>query len=145
MTTENLWGALPQPDQRRSPKQILREQAAILSDATKNTLEGEVLTYHEKDAQGRIVLMLAINAPTLGNYRFDVLTVHFDPLLFYPAAIGDKFTDQFIRVSSEEELVKALRTILQSPRLREVIAALLRQATDEDSTLIAPPSDEIPF
>jgi hypothetical protein len=86
-TPENLWptdlgdiDALPP-----TPVQILREQAAMLSDSTGRVLEGEVIS--EADDYDHLVHSLFIRAPALDGYRYRLISLSHDADKPYPVHV----------------------------------------------------------
>jgi len=133
MTTENLLGDLPEMETARSPKQILFEQASVLSDSTKNLLEGSVRVVKNSNL---VACKLVITVPSLDNYQHDVLSVVHDPVMVYPARVFDLAMSRESIAQDEKELLSMLESILQGDTTRRVISALLRQAHD---TIESPP------
>lgn len=140
MTTGSLWGDLPAPDTSDSPGRILREQANAIGQATQGALTGKVVIRRDSDS---LVTDLILRAPYLNNYEIGVVSVRHGPMM-YPAtmydligdagragpelAIGDAGPGVVCRDPASYE--KALKEILQSPRLRKIIASLLAQSKD---------------
>jgi hypothetical protein len=123
MSIESLWGEIPKADDIKTPIAILREQAAILGDATNNVLVAEVVP----NKRGSTMLAhLYIAAPALDNYRFLVLTVEHE-LELYPLSVEDE-TSLYDNCKDETQYKAAVRAILSSDRLRRVIASLLAQS-----------------
>lgn len=144
MANDNLWGVLPDKDHRQTAKQILKQQAAFLSESTRNHLEGVVRTTSWQElVPDQIGCEMSINVPNLGNYRYDVVRVAYDPLVLYPVTIWDRSTGVSTDASDEQELLQELRSILRSENTHNVIASLLRQAEDDDPDLRK--DDEVSF
>jgi hypothetical protein len=69
MTSKDLWGSIPRVEPVDSPVRVLQEQAELLKQKTKGKLVGGVAT---ESLQNRLRTTLAVIAPDLDNYRFDL-------------------------------------------------------------------------
>ena len=132
MAVKNLWGDLPELSDVRSPATILREQASLLTQMTKGTLQGEVSLLKRKD---KFDLTLRILAPALDNYSYTVLGVVY-PIEMYPADVFDAHNLPPIPRSctDEESLQSTLANILSSSRTQKVISHLLAQSKGDEIT-----------
>lgn len=152
----DLWPEQIDEEMMTSPVSILREQAHLLGEKTKNIVKAEV---NIGDQIGDAFLYhFYIVAPTLNNYHYHLFTVEHDialyPLKIYlndemgselKAQFGNKTAKKVHRaddesddkqvyqkqyvwvVASEFEFVDALKEILASRKTRQVIAALRSQ------------------
>jgi len=121
MANEDLWGALPDVGNLRTPSVVLKEQAELLKEKTKGLLVGEI----RPSQQGtRFSYELQIVAPTLAQYKYAVLSVTHD-IGFYPLVLRDARTTVKETCTDEAEFVSALRVALTSESTRDVIARLL--------------------
>jgi hypothetical protein len=127
MPTKNLWGQLPTPDETRTPTQILKEQAALLSDLTQGVLQGDV-TVDARVLQGSFYLRLDIVAPAIDNYRYSVLSAHHGVQL-YPVTVTRQFeTSVAVECRDEATFESTLGQILTSPSVRRAVSSLLAQS-----------------
>ncbi len=126
MTTDNLWGELPKPDNDESPADILRAQAKVLHEQTKYRLQGDVKT-DSRDTT--IISELTIVAPYLNGYEITVARVKHGPIM-YPAKLFNLLSDEhkFVVCGDAESFKEALSRILQSDQIRKVISSLLAQS-----------------
>lgn len=147
----DLWPSGIEVERVSAPLTILRQQAVLLGERTKNLVQAEVI---EDELQtNHFVFYFFLRAPVLGNYRYQLMQVIHD-IGLYPIEIkvepsilqevkgslnvrteeaeGDivRFdkASYYIYVESEEELIKALKAIFNSSRCRKVITALLSQS-----------------
>ncbi|MCE7982469.1 MAG: hypothetical protein DYG89_14855 [Caldilinea sp. CFX5] len=147
----DLWPSGIEVERVSAPLTILRQQAALLGERTKNLVQAEVI---EDELQtNRFVFFFFLLAPVLGNYRYQLIRISHD-IGLYPIEIkvepsilqevqstldvrteeveGDiaRFGKEsyYIHVASEEELIKALRAIFNSNKCRKVLTALLSQS-----------------
>lgn len=119
---ESLW---PEDIARATittPIAILKEQAAILSDRTKNAVVAEVTSDGAEDG---IVVRFILFAPSL-NYRVKLFDLY-QSIEIYPltAYVGDEGT----RINNENSLKEWLRTVLASDRAKRIVQGLVAQAT----------------
>ncbi len=125
---DNLWGELPEPDDMKSPTQILYEQGAILGTATKNVLIGTV-TELSRSNDGEMRIRFDILAPALESYSYGLCSVEYDPIALYPADLYDEtFDSRPASCADETEFRESLRAVLSSDRTKRVISALLRES-----------------
>src|ERR1044072_3856965 len=81
---ENLWGDLSGIDNGpQAPVAILREQATILSDATKGLVTAMVAPMSQP---GRIGYKFAVRAPALNDYTVELLSIQHRETL-YPVQV----------------------------------------------------------
>ena len=125
-TTQDMWGELETESLKvRTPVSILKEQAALIGQKTKNILEAEVRTESPNGPNFRIVLDFVV--PSLDNYRYRLLSAT-HPITLYPLeARGPGGTDSFLQ--NETAFLNWLRVQLSSEETRRIIGALLSQAT----------------
>jgi hypothetical protein len=131
ISIESLWGALPDlSDKINTPKRILQEQAQILADATQHLLVGDVRATGQGDS---IIVRLNIVAPTLNNYRVNIVRVKHDALA-YPALVFNALDSTDVLgtyCNDEQALRQKLSEILGSEKVHSVVKSLLSQASDE--------------
>lgn len=127
MTTKDLWGSISRVEPVDSPVRVLQEQAELLKQKTKGQLVGGVAT---QALQNRLRTTLAVIAPGLDNYRFDLVSIYhtYD---FYPLILSDDLNKKRKRCHSESEFKKGLEAILSSEkthsRLQRVLAAISKK------------------
>jgi hypothetical protein len=127
MPSKNLWGDLTSIEPVRTPTTVLKEQAYALTKIMKGTLYGKI---EVNNHQNRFEIELYITAPTLNNYRFDVVHVNHG-IEIYPAKVvasWDRYTaGKEVQCQNEKELIDALGQILGSKQVTHVITSLLSQ------------------
>lgn len=145
----------------KSPVNILREQASLLSQKTKNLVKARVKPYvHHKTASPEIWYQVAkdslisspspleqsaqkfeysfeLIAPVLDNYSYLLFVVAYD-VNIYPVAISlakDLRAEISIepQANSEDEFLALLRRIFTAPKTRSIIQALIAQSVDLDT------------
>lgn len=146
---ENLWPIdIRATSKQLSPVAILKRQASLLGERTKNLVEAEVetkATDHQKKLQHWFYLV----APALDFYKYPLFRVEHSPTQFYPLMIrfigsaetstkGDrsgKFEGitsreqvMMLRVKSEAEFTAHLKTIFAADETKKVIQSLIDQS-----------------
>jgi hypothetical protein len=127
MAEKNLWGQLPSADEVRSPGQILKEQASMLTKLTNGVLEGAVRMHQ---LRGDFILTFKIIAPALDNYEYSVLHVGHKVEL-YPLRVQPSWDVnglEAVECENEDEFEEALTQIFGDARVRGVITSLIAQS-----------------
>jgi hypothetical protein len=127
MTTEDLWGNLPEIKTLRTPLVILKEQAELLQEKTDGLLVGHVKLSQDGT---RFLYIFSIIAPTLNNYTYHLLTVMHD-IGFYPLTLVDN-QGMGKEYSDEEQYKKGLRNIFISEDIQNVISKLLTHVMSQE-------------
>ncbi|AGP34358.1 hypothetical protein BE04_41660 [Sorangium cellulosum] len=146
----NLWpedlGAAPADE---LPVVILREQATMLGERTKNLVEAEVRTEPTTELARRsinirldrdippwerpgtnitfepeMVHHFVLKAPAISDYRYGLFGVY-QPASIYPVAI--LFEQQTYLAGSKEEFIEHLREIFSAEITRKIVSALIAQ------------------
>lgn len=124
MEEKNLWGNLENIEKVKTPIGILREQGALLTDATSGILEGTVTL---KKSYETIYANLYIVAPALDNYSYEIVNLSYSPKQLYPVRVGSTFLDKYEECKSEETFCKVLEKILSSTEASKIIQSLISQ------------------
>jgi hypothetical protein len=122
MSAENLWGEIPKQGNLRTPTAILREQASILGEATNNILVADVVVSKKSN---QFVQTFFVVAPALDNYRISILSVTHDMTL-YPLSLMSEAGNY--QCTNEASFKQALKYILSSPRVHQIVDSLLSQS-----------------
>jgi hypothetical protein len=143
---EDLWPADIEsaPDQL-PPITILKQQAAMLGQRTRNLLEGQVETRTEESYR-RLRHVLFIVAPALDFYRYPLLEVEHAVVGIYPVTITaswnaprepeeegigvDESLDRHYKLtaSDESQFKNALKDLLGHEETKKIIGSLLAQS-----------------
>jgi len=138
----DLWPDKIAVEKMITPVTILRQQALLLGEKTKNIVQGEVRS--SKDNFTSFNYAFYIVATALDNYRYKLLEISYNESL-YPVDIDveeeirkkipDKFQiveveriGKFIVANSEEEFLDILKAIFNSAKVLRVISVLLSQS-----------------
>jgi hypothetical protein len=124
---ESLWGAIAEPALVQSPLFIIREQAGILTTATNGELFGQVIAVGTHQCVAAYGLDIVV--PALENYTYSVAQLEFPPAHFYPATLRDSTRQTVHEVKDEQAFRAALREVLGSAQLRQVISKLRNAAS----------------
>lgn len=125
MADESLWGNLESLPIIETPGTILKKQASILTDITKSVLRGYVKI--DSGEGGEMYIQLYILAPSLGEYRYSILSVS-HKVNMYPATVTDNVKGKQYKCDDQDTLLNVLKMILSSKELRNIIASLISQS-----------------
>jgi hypothetical protein len=149
---ESLW-SIPNTESLRAPLAILREQATALTEQTRGTLIGVAESLGRqasniaigKEAMnafttgpgsavlgqqgGELNFGLSIQVPALNDYKYRLLTYR-QPVTMYPGTLSFPLKNLDYAIINEEQFLAALKGILSSPEVQNLLASLLAQATD---------------
>jgi hypothetical protein len=114
----DFWGEIA-PTVVRTPVAILREQAALLADKTKNQMEATVYTESYRGAFRHLFNLLV---PGLNNYTYNLFTIEHGISLYPVSVIGREF-----RFETEEDFTEWLRGFLSSVETKRIVGNLLAQ------------------
>lgn len=117
---DDLWPENIAESNLVTPVSILKEQAALLGEKTKQLVKGEVQT---TTVGNLFVHHFYLVAPTL-NYRYQLFEVE-HPLHFYP--LGVRHLNMTMQISSEDDLRKKLREIFAAPQTVAAVQSILAQ------------------
>ncbi len=141
-TERNLW---PQDlftavDVQRTPLALLREQATLLGEQTKNLVEAKVTTSVEpslprnfqtlatligSSTNNSFVQKFSLVSTALGNYTYELFRVA-HPVEGYPVKVF--FQDEEYVAILEDELIGVLKMIFAHEKTRRVIQAMIAQS-----------------
>jgi hypothetical protein len=161
LKTIDLWPDDIATKRVRAPITILREQAAVLGQKTRNLVQGDVVNNQRMSTNEYFVYDFYIEAPTLDNYSYKLLSVYHH-ISLYPLEINveesifqevlsdlnvgqNEAGEPTIFVDSEEGFVEALRLIFRADKTMRVITALLSQVDPEWNQLEGMGDEDIPF
>lgn len=145
-------------NESRAPVTILKEQAALLGQKTKNLLKAEVRWYTPgtlekvssnelrylfdtvQEAQGEVQQSFSYAfyfvAPTLDNYRYKLLTISHGipwyPVMFkIDKGISSEISGQNkpIIANSEEEFIDILEKIFKANKTKQIMKSILAQTS----------------
>lgn len=147
---DDLWPEKLESAKIRSPVAILKEQASLLGQKTKNVVEGVVSEFPTLEMEETMEYSFSLVAPALGGYRYRLFTMSHD-IRMYPLIIrmeGEIFqevnpekpekesvSDRLLRlknqakVDTEAEFLALLKKIFAATKTRQIIAAILAQST----------------
>ena len=131
MTAKNLWGDIENLPLSKAPIAILKEQSQILEKLTKGLLTGYISNNRTNNRNNDFLFDFFIRAPSLNNYQYNVLTIHYDAGL-YPVEVTDMTVNigelmKQEKYKNDEEFELNLQRILSSAKVKRVLSGLLAQ------------------
>lgn len=139
----DLWpGNIPSHSIIRTPVAILKEQASLLGDKTKNIVEAKVRASEGLELpDGHFRYRFNILAPCLGSYTYHLFVI-VHPIDFYPVTFEAGFAvvedmakngsceidDVKLIAETEEQFMDILKAILATDKTRQVVEAILAQS-----------------
>jgi len=118
--TNDFWPANIADSNLVTPVTILKEQAALLGEKTRQLVKGEVVT----QATGTLLVhYFYIAAPTL-SYRFELFNVQHH-VNFYPLVLG--YLNKSTTLGSEDEFKEKLKEIFTAQHTLNVVHSILAQ------------------
>jgi len=147
---DDLWPEKLESAKIRPPVAILKEQASLLGQKTKNVVEGAVSEVFTDDEEKTMEYSFNLVAPALGGYRYRLFTMSHD-IRMYPLIItmdGEIFQEvnpekpekesvqdmlmrnkNQVKAGNEAEFLALLKKIFAATKTRQIIAAILAQST----------------
>jgi hypothetical protein len=142
----DLWPDTIGEDLEKSPVSILREQASLLGQKTKNIVQAEVSIGPAEEDE--FAHTFQIVAPAMSNYRYQLFTVY-HKIYLYPVEIFAEDdilheiapgAERFVVAESEEEFMEMLKAVFGARKTIRIINALLSQSDPNWR-----PEEDIPF
>ena len=118
--TNDFWPANIADSNLITPVTILKEQAALLGEKTRQLVKGEVVT---QTTGNLFVHYFYIAAPTL-NYKFELFNVS-HLVNFYPLTLT--YLNTVSQIKSEAEFKEKLKEIFAAPHTLNVVHSILAQ------------------
>ena len=129
--SNDLWPANIADSHLITPVTILKEQAALLGEKTRQLVKGEVVT----QTTGSLLFhYFYIAAPTL-NYRFELFNIS-HKVNFYPLVM--RYANNTTSLASEDAFKEKLKEILTSQHTLNVVHSIISAKTTWSASL--PPS-----
>ncbi len=122
--TTDLWPEFQAPEAINSPVFFLKEQAAALQKKTRGLVRAGMRS--ASTADGSFWVGFDLYSPALGEYSYRLFEVSYPPEFFpitLTAADGPK------TAKSLAEFTILVETVIRSPRTKQVIEAIMAQAT----------------
>jgi hypothetical protein len=120
---ESFW-KIPDVENLRVPAQIMKEQAAELSQLTDGILRGKFDTMQFADT---LTLTFGVIAPRLDNYMVELFRYE-QPIQIYPGAFSSDINNQSKIIRNIEEFTEAMKNLLSSDETQRTIGALIAQS-----------------
>jgi hypothetical protein len=127
MSSNDLWGSLPDDEAIIVPVRLLADQADLLGQKTGNLLEARVNPVSLSGTKN-LAYELEIIAPVLDNYSITVMRIR-HPIESYPVVVESVVGGNPMReATNEAEFSATLREILGSSEVQRIIGSLLSQS-----------------
>jgi len=124
MPATDLWPDFQAPEAIDSPVFLLKEQAAKLQQKTKGLVCAGLRPASAPD--GSFWVGFDLYSPALGEYTYHLFEVTYPPQ-FFPVTLSA--ADGAQTAQSLNEFKKLLESVLRSPRTKQVVEAIMAQAT----------------
>ena len=134
ISARNLWPEDIAVTDVVAPVSIMKEQASLLGERTKNLVEGRVTP--GADSAAKVDLLLEnrfrydfdLVAPALNNYRYRLFSI-LHGLNFYPLTLESAPLDSGpIQVTNEEQFLTWLEAIFSAEKTKTIISLLIAQS-----------------
>ena len=124
MSDSDFWPDFQAPDAIKSPVFLLRERAAQLQKKTKGLVLAGLRPASAPD--GSFWVGFDLYSPALGEYTFHLFEVTYPPE-FVPVTLTA--ADGAHKAENLDEFKRLLDKVLHSPRTKQVVEAIMAQAT----------------
>lgn len=124
ISPRNLWPEDVAVTDAVAPVAILKEQASLLGQQTRNLVEARVTQRHSSKFD--FCYYFELVAPALENYIYRLFQILHN-IEFYPVWI-DFYEDSPIEVQSEDEFMLELERVFSSEKTKRIISSLISQS-----------------
>jgi hypothetical protein len=124
MPDTDLWPDFQAPESINSPVFLLKEQAAKLREKTRGLVLAGLRPASAPD--GSFWVGFDLYSPALGEYTYHLFEVTYPPQ-FFPVRLT--WGDQSQTAQNLEQFRGLLEAVLRSPQTRQVVEAIMAQAT----------------
>jgi hypothetical protein len=145
---EDLWPKKMHRSTLKAPVAILREQASILGERTRNVVTAEVRPYRSQQST-KLFFAFNLVAPALNNYSLSLFTISHEPTQIYPVEVkSDIITapgtyESKWSAESEGAFKAVLKTIFSDNKTITAIQSLMAQS--ESGTFGFEREEDVPF
>jgi hypothetical protein len=119
---DSLWPVIDPASLKRSPEEVLNEQADALSRHSNNVLKGLVSTRTAGDVRSTFYIV----APFFNNYRYELFIVLHHIVPIYPTDV--LFKGNRTTCGDETALLAKLKEIFSHENTREIMSSLITQS-----------------
>jgi len=133
ISPRDLWPEDIAVNEAVAPVAILKDQASLLGERTKNLVEGRVTQRDRSYSDPDFTYDFYVVAPALNNYRYRLFSISHG-VEFYPLRIQESGTfdadgrDFELKVNDEDELLETLAKIFSSQKTKGIISSLIAQS-----------------
>ncbi len=123
MSTNSLWGEIPDLENIKTPGSMLAEQGEMLSEVTSGRLKCRI---DRSQSNNRFTYEMKIVVPCLANYSQKILKVTHD-LSIYPVMLSHEQSGREYTARNDAQFMAHLGEILSSEENRLIICGLNAQ------------------
>ena len=109
-----------------APVTILKEQASLLGQRTKNIVKAEVGS--SVNPQDYVIDVFYLVAPALNNYKFALFEIRHSIEQLYPVTIASGTLNINVKIATEDELLDKLEQVLSHEKTIRIIESMLAQS-----------------
>jgi hypothetical protein len=124
MPANDFWPDFQAPESIDSPAYLLKEQAAKLQQKTKGLVLAGLRPASAPD--GSFWVGFDLYSPALGEYTYHLFEVTYPPE-FFPVTVTSG--EGAKTAHTPEQFKSLLESVLRSPRTKQVVEAIMAQAT----------------
>ena len=125
---KNFWNPIDISVVPRPPVELLREQAAYLSEVSLGILKGKVDSDTWVFDSNTLQHRLLVHAPKIGDFTYEVLSVR-HLIHMYPATVSSVAFQSEVDCQGYGELEAIVKATLQSDVVSWALAAMVRQSS----------------
>jgi hypothetical protein len=107
-----------------TPVGILKKQASLLGQKTKNLVEAEIKSLVDNN---RFIYHFNLIAPALNYYQYHLFSIGHD-VAIYPLRLSFLAIDESYELDSQDELIEKLEFIFSHERTKRIIKSLIAQS-----------------
>ena len=134
MSISSLWPSFGEIPVIKTPKIILKEQAAFLESVTGGFIITEIVTAAHPTLLNKISHSLKITAPKVEGFTTLVAQIDHDMIKLYPLTVISRIKPMPVSytAANEEELLDLLKKIFEEKETIETIQSLLTQGKSNE-------------
>lgn len=134
MNNTSLWPSFGEIQVLKTPKIILKEQAAFLESVTSGYIITEVLTAPLSTILHKVSHVLKIIAPIVEGYSAAIVQVDHDMIKLYPLTVTSRIKAMPVAYAAvnEDEFLALLKKIFEEKETLDTVHSLLAQSKSNE-------------